>query len=277
MLRMVPLHPPLRLVLLFLAIAGLSAGCQSESHTPLDTPRAFTPPGDTLAAPSEAERDSALALLRRMRRTAFDSAYVRMRNYTFTRHQRTAHLTPGGAIAALHTRTLRYAPSEAQPTVVQSDSVGAFPQPTLSAFGPSTALDSAPENVATAVVPTDAAYQSPRTQEAFQYGLRADTLDGVPVHALTVRPTTDAAGAEQAIRYARLLVAHDSDELLAASLLRRSQVLLFYEETRLNVQLRRAPDGVWIPHLAHVHTVVDLPFRAPRFVRTTSAYSNYQL
>ena len=262
--------------MLLLLVAGLSAGCQPETRSPVDTVRALDAPRETLEGGTAAERDSALAVLQRMRRTTFDSAYVRMRDYAFMRHQRTSHLTPSGAIAARHTRILRYAPEDAQPTVVQSDSVGTFPQPTLSTFGPSADLDPVPANVATAAVPADAAYRSPRTQEAFRYGLRADTLDGVPVHALTVQPTPDAAGAEQATRYARLLIARDTNQLLAATTLRRTQVLLFYEESRLRLHLRQTSDGTWVPHLAHFHTVVDLPFRAPRFVQTTSAYSTYR-
>lgn len=270
---MLPARVSLRFALVLVLVGWSGTGCQSGTTPRMEA--SFVVPRDTLAPPTAAERDSALARLRTMQRTAFDSAFVRMRTYRFTRHQRTEHLTPRGAIAALHERMLRYTSASESPTIVASDSVGPFPQPVLSTFGPENDIGSMPANVAPDAFPEDAAYLSPRTQDDFRYWLRSDTLDGVSVDKVIIRPTRSPTGREQAVRYAHVLIDPSSGNVLEAYTQRSSQVLLFREESRLFVRLRRAPDGTWVPHLARFHTLVDLPFRAPRTVRTVSAYANY--
>lgn len=269
-------------VVLVGAVAALAlTGCQSGASARPDAGLSLPP--DTLAAPSAAEREAALARLRTMQRTVFDSAFVRMRRFRFARHQHTEHLTATGAVAASKTRTVRYTPKTDAPVVEQADSTGMFPQPTLSTFGPESTLAEGPTNIATDAFPEDAAFLSPRTQDAFRYWLRPDTLDGVPVDAVIVRPAPTPDGAERSVRYARLALLPNTGQLVDAYMVRAATVLLFQEQSRLRIQLRRAPapDGVagasgpWVPHLARVHTRVDLPFRDPRVFRTASTYTNY--
>jgi hypothetical protein len=234
-------------------------------------------PPDTLAAPSAAERDSALAVLQAMRRTAFDSAFVRLHDYRFTRQQRTEHRNPDGTVAATQTRTIRYAPGAA-PTVLQSDSTGVFPQPVLSTLGPASTLEPMPPNVASDAFPEDAAYLSPRSYEHFRYWRRASTVEGRPVFVVTVRPRPTPGGAEQSIRYARLVLTRATRQLVAATTIRVAQVLLFEEQSHLKVRLRRAPEGrAWVPVRTHFRVHVDLPFRAPRSLQTVSTYEAYAL
>jgi len=90
-----------------------------------------------------------------------------------------------------------------------------------------------------------------------------------------VRVRPDGTGQDQGVRYARLTLDRASQELVGLVVVRAERALLFGEESRLRLRLRRLPDGRWVPHVTRFRALVHVPFRTPRQFRTVSAYSNY--
>ncbi len=257
-----------------LLLGGLllgGSGCTSSDG------RSASPlvPSDTVR--SVVDRDSALAVLTAMRRTAFDSAFAALSDYTVDRYVHTEQMTPAGTTTAVRSYEVRYQPGTGEGTIRRRDSTGVFRDGGL--FGraaPDRAPRGRPPNVAAQLLPDQPAYVEPRTREAFRYALQADSLrDGTPVYVLSVRARAQGTGREQGVRYARLLIHRPSNQLVGLSLVRDDQVLLFGEDSRLSVRLRRAPDDTWVPHVTRVRASVHVPFRAPRQFRTVSAYYNY--
>jgi hypothetical protein len=276
------MHPPLiervfslHVLGTVLVLGGLflgGAGCTSSAE------RAESPfvPADTVA--SAVDRDSALAVLTALRRTAFDSAFAALDDYRFMRYVRTEQMMPAGTTTAVRSYALRYPAGGGRGTIQRRDSAGTFRGGGL--FGrvaPDRDPAARPPNVAAQMLPDQPAYVEPRTREAFRYALRADSLrDGTPVHVLTVRARNRGTGREQGVRYARLLIHRSSNQLIGLALVRDDQVLLFGEDSQLSLRLRRAPDGTWVPHVARVRASVHVPFRSPRQFRTVSAFYAYE-
>ncbi len=235
-------------------------------------------PLDTIEA-TDVSRDSVLAVLTRLNRTAFDSAFARLDAYAVTRHVRTEQLDTTGTITARRTRTLRYPPGPDPGTVQRADSAGQFRAGGLLAgLSPTPSRRTRPNNLAEQALSDQPAYLAPRTQEAYRYALRRDSLlDGTPTHVVEAKARSGERGADRSIRYARLTIDRASHELVGLSTTRASQILLFREQSQITLRLRRAPDEAWVPHLARTRAVVDVPLRAPRQFRTTSAYSGYVL
>lgn len=257
-----------------LLLAGVllgGTGCTSEANRP-ESPLV---PSDTIT--SAVDRDSALAVLSAMRRTAFDSAFARLSEYAVTRHVRTEQMTPAGTTTAVRSYEVRYRPGAADGTLQRRDSIGAFRDGGL--FGraaPDRDPAARPPNVAAQILPDQPPYVEPRTREAFRYALQGDSLrDGTPVHVLAVRARSSGTGDEQGVRYARLLIHRPSNQLISLALVRDDQVLLFGEDTQLSLRLRPGPDGTWVPHVARVRASVHVPFRDPRQFRTVSAFYAY--
>jgi hypothetical protein len=257
-----------------LAGGGLALlGCGSPS----EAPRAAFAPTDTLA--SAVGRDSALAVLTSMQRTAFDSAFAALNAYGVTRHVRTEQLSPSGTVTAISSYVVRYTPGSGPGTVRRRDTTGTFRDGGL--FGraaPARDPAARPPNVAAEVLPDQPAYVEPRTREAFRYALRADTLPtGPPVLVLEVRARDRGTGREQGVRYARLLLDRSSRQLIGLTTVRAGNVLLFGEQSRLHLRLRRAPDGeTWVPDVTRMRASLHVPFRTPRQFRTASAYYGYE-
>ncbi len=258
-----------------LLLAGFllgGTGCTSENN------RGESPlvPPDTIT--SAVDRDSALAVLTAMQRTAFDSAFARLSDYAVTRHVRTEQMTPAGTTTAVRSYEVRYRAGAEDGTTQRRDSAGAFRDGGL--FGraaPDRNPAARPPNVAAQILPDQPTYVEPRTREAFRYALRADSLrDGTPVHVLAVRARSSGTGNEQGVRHARLLIHQPSNQLIGLSLVRDGQVLLFGEDSRLSVRLRQGPTGTWVPHVARVRASVHVPFRAPHQFRTVSAFYAYE-
>lgn len=258
--------------LLLLGFLLTGTGCTSDEN------RAKSPlvPPDTIS--SAVDRDSALAVLTAMRRTAFDSAFARLGAYAVTRYARTEQLSPAGTTTAVRSYEIRYRSGADDGTIQRRDSAGTFRDGGL--FGraaPDRNPTGPPPDVAAQMLPDQPAYIEPRTREAFRYALRADSLrDGVPVHVMTVRPRSSDTGDEQGVRYARLLIHRPSRQLIGLALVRDDHVLLFGEDSRLSLRLRREPDGTWLPHVARVRASVHVPFREPRQFRTVSAFYAYE-
>ena len=261
--------------LLLAGIAVGGTGCTSDS-LPAGT---YSPFGtiDTIAA-SEAPRDSVLSILSRMDRVAFDSAFARLDDYAVTRHVRTEQLDTTGVTTAYRTLTIRYPPGQVPGTVRQADSAGVFQQGgLLSSIAPAEQRTAQPANLAAQALADQPAYLAPRTQEAYRYALRRDSLlSGTPVFVVEAKARSKERGRDQDIRYARLLIARGSHALVGLTTTRISRILLFREYSQLTIRLRPTPNGAWLPHLTRFRAVVDVPLRASRQFRTVSAYYGYE-
>lgn len=263
-----------------LLLVGLSVGGCSSPMSPSGTYASFGSV-DTIAT-TAAPRDSVLAVLARMDRTAFDSAFADLTEYAVTRHVRTEQLDTTGATTAYHTLTLRYPPGTQTGTVQRADSGGSFQDGgMLSGITPAQQRTERPTNLAAQTLPDQPAYVAPRTQEAYRYALRRDSLlDGTPVFVVEAKARSDERGMDQDLRYARLTIARGSHALVGLTTIRRSRILLFRENSQITIRLRRPPEdgspAAWVPHLTRFRAVVDVPFRAPRQFRTVSAYYAYE-
>lgn len=262
-----------------LLLVGLSVGGCNPPASPSGTHAAFGSI-DTIAT-TEARRDSVLALLSRMDRTPFDSAFADLTEYAVTRHVRTEQLDTTGTTTAYRTLTLRYPAGSPNGTVQRADSGGSFQDGgMLSGITPAQQRTERPANLAAQTLPDQPAYLAPRTQEAYRYALRRDSLlDGTPVFVVEAKARSDERGADQGLRYARLTIARPSHALVGLTTTRRSRILLFREDSQITIRLRRTPEdtspNTWVPHLTRFRAVVDVPFRSPRQFRTVSGYYGY--
>jgi hypothetical protein len=261
-------------LLLFALVVG-SMGC-SDHPLPSDTYSSFGPI-DTIAT-SEVPRDSVLAVLSRLNRTAFDSAFARIDAYAVTRRVRTEQMDTTGATTAHRTLTLRYPAREMPGTIQRADSAGTFREGgLLSSITPAQRRTARPANLSLQALADQPAYLAPRTQEAYRYALRRDSLlDGTPVFVVYAKKRSDERGADQDVQYARLTVRRASHELVGLTTARSSRILLFRESSQLTIRLRSAPNDEWVPHLARFRALVDVPFRTARQFRTVSAYYAYE-
>lgn len=234
---------------------------------------------DTIVT-SEAPRDSILALLSRMNRVAFDSAFVRIDEYAFTRRVRTEQLDTTGATTATRTLTVRYPPGDAPGSIRAADSSGSFRRGgTLASIAPTHRPSSRPANLAAQSLDDRPAYLAPRTREAYRYALRRDALrDGTPVYIIEAKARSWGQGAEQGIRYARLTIDRESLELVGLTSARASRILLFREHSLVTIRLQRAPGhpATWVPNTTYFRAEVDVPLRSPRQFRTASSYFDYE-
>lgn len=261
--------------LLLVGVAVGGAGCTS----PAPQAGTYAPFGtvDTMAT-TEVARDSVLAVLAHMNRTAFDSAFAQLDAYAVTRHVRTEQLDTIGVATAFHERTLRYPPGTSDGTVQHADSAGSFREGgVFSSITPAQQPTARPADLAAQALADQPAYLAPRTQEAYRYALRRDTLlNDTPVFVVEAKVRRDERGEDQGIQYARLTIDHSSHELVGLTTVRASRILLFRENSQITIRLRSAPDGEWVPHLTRFRAVVDVPFRTPRQFRTVSAYYGYE-
>ena len=262
--------------MLLIGVAWGSAGC---TNGPPSAELRGAEPLDTLAA-STAPRDSVLALLGRMQRTAFDSAFARLDAYTVTRRVRTDQLDTTGAVTASATRTIAYVPGGTG-TLRRADSTGTFQRGgLLSGIAPPQTPRARPTNLSTQALADQPAYLAPRTQEAYRYALRPGSLPGgTPVLVVEAKARAHGRGAEQGIRYARLTLDRASLQLVGLTVVRNSRILLFEEQSRLTLRLHPVDVGpgpaAWLPRRTRMHARVDVPFRPPRQFRTVSVYSGY--
>ncbi|MFB6272816.1 MAG: hypothetical protein ABEL51_07995 [Salinibacter sp.] len=263
-------------VVVGLLVVGLvgGTGCTNQGLPP----GTYSPFGtiDTIAS-SEVPRDSVLAVLDRMDRTAFDSAFAQLDAYAVTRYVRTERMDTTGAITAYRTLTLRYPPDSGAGTIQRADSAGTFREGgLLSSIAPAQQRTARPANLALQALADQPAYLAPRTQEDYRYALGRDSLlDGTPAFVVEAKVRSDGRGTDQDIQYARLTIDRASHELVGLTTVRTSRVLLFRERSQLTLHLRPSPDDAWVPHLTRFRAFVDIPFRAARQFRTVSAYYGY--
>ena len=229
-------------------------------------------PSDTIT--SAVDRDSALAVLTTMRRTAFDSAFARLGDYAVARSVRTEQMTPSGTTTVIRSYEIRYPPGTERGTIQRRDSSGTFRDGGF--FGrvaPERDPAARPENVAAQILPDQPAFIEPRTREAFRYALRPETVRGTPVYVLEATARAYGTGQDQAVQYARLHVHRSSRQLIGLTLVRDDEVLLFGEDSRMHLDLQRTTDGTWVPRESRVRAVLRVPFRTSRHFRTVSSYT----
>jgi len=254
-------------------VLGL-AGCGASGERPSP---AFVPI-DTIT--SAVDRDSALAVLTSMRRTAFDSAFAGLDPYGMTRYTRTEQLSPSGTTTAIRSHVVAYAPGNGRGTIQRQDSAGTFRRGGLFGWAaPARNSAERPADVSGQVLADQPAYVEPRTREAFRYALRADTLgNGTPVYLLEATARDRGTGPEQGVRHVRLVLHRPSRQLIGLTMIRADAVLLFRENSRFHIRLRRARAGPanWVPHVTRSRASVQVPFRSPRQFRTVSAFYAYE-
>lgn len=233
-------------------------------------------PTDTLT--TTVGRDSALAVLSSMRRAAFDSAFVALDDYAVTRSVRTEQLDSTGTVTARRTLVLRYPPGDAGGTIQQRDSTGRFRTGgVLGQVAPAASPTDRPPNVAAQMLTDDPPYIDPRTREAYRYALGTDRLPGgEAVYVVEATAREVGTGREQSVRYVRLLLDRDTRELVGLALVRIDDGMLFSEYSRFAVRLQQGPDGTWVPAEHRMRAYLHVPFRAPRYFRTVSTFSDYQ-
>ncbi|PEN11101.1 hypothetical protein CRI94_16910 [Longibacter salinarum] len=240
-------------------------------------PSTFTPP-NAPSPPSADERDRAIAVLDSMKRTVFDSAFVHLRDYAFTRSVRTERIDSNDGVSAFRERTLRYRPNgDASPfqiTLVDSDSSGSFDASVLGRFGPSPDPSGVPVDLASEAFPDDPPYLSARKREAFQYNVRSDTYEGAPALIVTVQARESGTGPDQVARYAELTVHGDSYELLAAHTVYTERTLLYGQDTVFHITLARTENDTWLPKETRFRAILDMVLRDPFHVRTESTYTD---
>ena len=262
-----------------LLLVGVVVGGAGCTNPPLP-PGTYSPFGtiDTIAT-TEMSRDSVLAVLSRMNRTAFDSAFAQLDDYAVSRHVRTEQMDTTGATTAYRSLTIRYPSGSGAGTVRRADSAGAFREGgLLSGITPAQQRTAKPANLAAQALTDQPAYLAPRTQEAYRYALRRDSsLYGAPVFVVEAKARSGERGRDQDIRYARLTIDRRSHELVGLTTARSSRILLFRESSQLTIRLRPAPDSRedWVPHLTRFRALVGVPFRTARQFRTVSAYYGY--
>ena len=257
---------------LLLVGTGLGGGgCTSSPEPATATFR----PTDTLT--TTVGRDSALAVLSSMRRAAFDSTFAALGDYTVTRSLDTEQLDTTGAVTARRHYVLRYPPGEAVGTIQRSDSTGRFRTGGLLAqVAPATSPTDRPPNLAAQILSDDPPYVDPRTREAYRYTLGTETgPDGAPAYVVEATVRDQGTGREQSVRYARLLLDRTTRELVGLTLVRIDDGLLFSEYSRFTLRLQQLPDGTWVPAESRVRAYLHVLFRAPRYFRTVSTFSDY--
>lgn len=258
---------------LLLVITGAGLGCQSASY---EEASQFSDQIPAFDGATGAQRDSILAVLESMQRTHFDSAFVRLRDYDFTRTAQTEQLDPTGDVTAARLYMTRFRGDETDARTLNSR--GTFDEGTLDVFGTSETPTRDQSNVATAAFPDEPAYVSARGREAFAYRFDETTLpNGEPSLVVQIRARDSEEGRTQPIRYARLVMEEETRELLAAETIRYRESLLYDEDSYASVLLQPAPEdeNVWLPEVFNIHARVTIPFREAREYRTESRYQQY--
>jgi hypothetical protein len=256
-----------------LTIAVLLTGCGEATSG--GGPSAFTPE-NLPASAGEEERARAIELLDKMQRTTFDSAFVQLQNYAFTRTVRTERRNGPAGPEAFRERTLTYTPDKNttfRVASIRADSSGSFDASVLGRFAPSSNPDGIPTNLATQAFPEDPPYLAERKREAFQYNVRSDTYEGAPVNVVIVQARNGESGPEQSARFAELTLHRDTHQLLAAHTVYTERTLLYAQDTVFRILLHPAGGETWLPRETEFRALLDMILRDPLEIATRSTYS----
>ena len=251
---------PLRLLALLLLLPLLAA-CDEPAPDPL--------------SPAEAaERDSVLALLRAADTESLAAAFDRLDAFRYRVVMQTEQFESGDQIAQ-RTLIAEVVPMAGGPDIdfVQIDSSGAFDFGGFAAFASESVESPLPaENPATLALPDDPAYLDPRGRETFRFRFAPDTLLGDRrVQVLTVEARED----DQALRRARLYL-DDEGALVGVRLQRRTESVIFSEQSDTAVLLQPGPAGGWLPHLTRIETALGALGTDRRRFRLTRRYADFE-
>ncbi|PSQ99522.1 MAG: hypothetical protein BRD48_03945 [Bacteroidetes bacterium QS_9_68_14] len=264
-----------------LLLGGCGGGGTGERVAPLHDPLGAAFPSRAFEQAS-GTRAEALAALDSMQRGALRRAFEQLRGAGYRRHVRTEQRAADGAVVAFKERTVHHRPGRSEPRVVRSDSAGTFDFGTLGSFV--SASGAAPaQDLAQQILSEEPSFLSRRNRYAFAYRLLPDTSlpGGIgTARVVAVRARPDAGGDPQAVRRARLYLDAGTRQLVALRLHRRRHSMLFDEDTRQFVRLRRAAatDSVttWVPAETRFATRLDMPLRPGRRFRTTATYDAFR-
>ena len=246
----------------------LGAGCESDSPPP----ERLLAPADTLFEATDDERDAAIEALDQADRTALDTTFQKLEAYAFERTARTEQYGPADTVTAFAQHTTRHVGPDASPEVLRADSAGRFEASFLDRFFATDETDLLPDQLIDYAVPDEPAYRSERERESFRYRLRVDTLaTGHPVEVVDVVAQPGELGADQSIRYARIGIDPDTQEIVSYYIVHSHDALLFDEDSRFFIALQPVGEA-WLPHYTRFRARVGAPLRAPLAVGSAAAY-----
>ncbi len=255
---------PVVVALTFLALMGCG---RPTNETPLLTDPAAL-----------AERDSVLAALHAVDRSAFDHAFETLNRYSFTRHLRTEQLGDDERVIAFTERVVRFEREHDghRAILVDADSGGSFDYGFFRRFVSNDTKDIVPVDLAPYLLPEDPPYLLPRNRDAFAYRFLPDTLLwDVTARVIEVR-AQPGSGDEQSLRRVRLYVDRTTGSLIALDVDRTDRALLFREESRYFVHIRPTQWEEWVPHTTRYRTRIRTPFQKSRQFRTTATYFEFE-
>jgi hypothetical protein len=232
---------------------------------------------DAVFTASAEEREAALFVLDSLQQTVIRASFDRLAEYAFTQRLRIERRAPDGSVTGFREQVRRFSPPDSaqRPISLRVDSSGGFDGDWLGNLLP--ASGDTLINRAQYVLPDDAAYLAPRTREAFRYRLRPDTsLGDRTVRVVEIHAQPGEAGADRAIRHARLFVEPDTYELVGLYLVRADVSLLFREDSRAAVYLQPAPDGSWVPSMTQLEARLKIPFRTAQHIALDVAFDAFR-
>ncbi len=217
-------------------------------------------PGPPPAAPDPAA-DSVFALLGRLDTTAVPSAFARLQRMQHAVETVFEVYDETGAVVGRASRTVRYTPTHdgIAARVLAADSTGALPPG---------GLDDRVANPFPGVLPAEPAFLAARTREHYRYTMAPDTVvDGRRLRVAEARLRPEA-GAGEAVRYVRYLLAPDRDAVAGLTVERGLTSVLFDESSRASVRLASV-HGALLPVHVETEATVDTPGAPLRRYRLT--------
>jgi hypothetical protein len=225
-------------------------------------------------ADEAAEADTMATLLTGVDVAAFRAAFGKIGDYSYTRYTRTEQFDTDDYLVAYRESVHRRSEEGGIRTVQteEADSAGTFDFGFFDRFTSSNLSDLNPVDLIPYLLPDDPAYLKARNREKYEWRYLPDTLlwdTQAQVIELSARPLV---GDGQNVRRVRHYVDRTTNELIAMYLERIDLALLFREESRFWVHMRRTGEGELVPHNTRFHTHIKTPFRTDSKFRTVSTY-----
>lgn len=225
-----------------------------------------------------AVRDSVLTVLSDADRSFFMTAFDRLSDYEYIRYMRTEQYDEDDYLLAFDEVQIRVEGADAQRVtrIERTDSAGSFDFGLFNRFVSENVESVDPVDLVPYVLPDDIGYKSPRNAKKYSYRILPDTLlwdRQAMVVEINAKPES---GDGLNIRIVRQYIDRETNVLVAVYLERVDLALLFREESAFYVDLRPAPDGVFLPNNTRFQTRIRMPFRGTYTIRTVSTYSDFR-